>query len=62
MTVADSRTKLTIRVGVAGDESRSHKILDAIKRHSPEGNRYEQVPWRDFYLHHRHLAEGWRHI
>jgi hypothetical protein len=34
-SVADSRTKLTIRVGVVGDESRSRKILDAIKRHLP---------------------------
>ena len=32
-TVADSRTKITIRVGVAGDEVRSRKILDAIKKH-----------------------------
>ena len=32
-SVGDSRTKLTIRVGVAGDESRSRKILDAIKKH-----------------------------
>jgi RNase adaptor protein for sRNA GlmZ degradation len=32
-SLGDARTKLTIRVGVAGDESRSRKILDAIKRH-----------------------------
>ncbi len=31
--VADSRTKITIRVGVMGDEVRSRKILAAIKRH-----------------------------
>ena len=31
--VADSRTKLTIRVGVVGDESRSRKILAGIKTH-----------------------------
>ena len=30
-SIADSRTKLTIRVGVVGDESRSRKILAAIK-------------------------------
>ncbi len=35
-TVADSRTKITIRVGLAGDEVRSRKILDAIKKHLPE--------------------------
>jgi hypothetical protein len=32
-SVGDSRTKLTIRVGVVGDESRSRKILAAIKAH-----------------------------
>lgn len=32
-SVADSRTKLTIRVGVVGDESRSRNILAAIKTH-----------------------------
>ena len=32
-TVADSRTRITIRVGLAGDEVRSRKILDAIKKH-----------------------------
>ena len=34
-SVGDSRTKLTIRIGVVGDESRSRKILDAIKKHLP---------------------------
>ena len=32
-SIADSRTRLTIRVGVVGDESRSRKILAAIKAH-----------------------------
>lgn len=32
-SIADSRTKLTIRVGVVGDEVRSRKILAAIKAH-----------------------------
>ena len=32
-SMADSRTKLTIRVGVVGDESRSRNILTAIKTH-----------------------------
>ena len=32
-SMADSRTKLTIRVGVVGDESRSRNILAAIKAH-----------------------------
>ena len=35
-TVADSHTRITIRVGLAGDEVRSRKILDAIKKHLPE--------------------------
>src|SRR5687768_4237583 len=32
-SVADSRTKLTIRVGVVGDEARSRKIFAVIKTH-----------------------------
>jgi len=32
-TVADSRTRITIRVGLTGDEVRSRRILDAIKKH-----------------------------
>lgn len=32
-TVADSRTRITIRVGVVGDEGRSRKLLNAIKKH-----------------------------
>ena len=32
-SIADSRTRLTIRVGLVGDESRSRKILAAIKPH-----------------------------
>jgi hypothetical protein len=32
-SIADSRTKLTIRVGVVGDEARSRKVLAAIKTH-----------------------------
>ena len=34
-TIAESRTKLTIRVGVTGDEVRARKIHEAIKRHLP---------------------------
>ncbi len=30
-----SRTKITIRVGLTGDEVRSRRILEAIKRHLP---------------------------
>jgi hypothetical protein len=32
-SIADSRTRLTIRVGAVGDEARSRKILAAIKAH-----------------------------
>jgi hypothetical protein len=32
-SLSDSRTSLTIRVGVTGDELRARKIYDAIKRH-----------------------------
>ena len=34
-SIADGRTKLTIRVGVTGDEVRARKIHEAIKRHLP---------------------------
>ena len=34
-SVADSRTKIMIRVDALGDEARSRKILDAIKKHLP---------------------------
>ena len=33
--VSDSRCRITIRVGLTGDEARSRKIYDAIKRHLP---------------------------
>ncbi len=32
-SLSDSRTSLTIRVGVTGNEVRARKIYDAIKRH-----------------------------
>jgi hypothetical protein len=32
-SISDSRTSLTIRVGVTGNEIRARKIYDAIKRH-----------------------------
>lgn len=32
-TVGERRTKITIRVGLTGDEVRSRKILDAIRAH-----------------------------
>jgi len=32
-SISDSRTSLTIRVGVTGNEFRARKIYDAIKRH-----------------------------
>ncbi|HKY73178.1 MAG TPA: DUF3568 family protein [Nitrospira sp.] len=34
-SVADSRCRLTIRVGLTGDEVRSRKIYDTIKQHLP---------------------------
>jgi hypothetical protein len=34
-SIADDRTKLTVRVGVTGDEVRARKIHEAIKRHLP---------------------------
>ncbi len=34
-SIAEDRTKLTIRVGVTGDEVRARKIHEAIKRHLP---------------------------
>ncbi len=34
-SIADGRTKLTVRVGVTGDEVRARKIHEAIKRHLP---------------------------
>jgi RNase adaptor protein for sRNA GlmZ degradation len=34
-SIAEGRTKLTIRVGVTGDEMRARKIHEAIKRHLP---------------------------
>ena len=37
-SIGDSRTRVTIRVGLIGDEVRSRKILDAIKQHLPRAN------------------------
>jgi hypothetical protein len=34
-SIEEDRTKLTIRVGVTGDEVRARKIHEAIKRHLP---------------------------
>jgi hypothetical protein len=34
-SIAEGRTKLTVRVGVTGDEVRARNIHDAIKRHLP---------------------------
>lgn len=34
-SISDSRCRLTIRVGLSGDEVRSRKIYDTIKRHLP---------------------------
>jgi Protein of unknown function (DUF3568) len=34
-SISDSRCRLTIRVGLAGDETRSRKIYDTIKQHLP---------------------------
>jgi RNase adaptor protein for sRNA GlmZ degradation len=34
-SIAEGRTKLTIRVGVTGDEMRARKVHEAIKRHLP---------------------------
>ena len=34
-SVSDSRCRLTIRVGLSGDEVRSRKIYDTIKQHLP---------------------------
>jgi RNase adaptor protein for sRNA GlmZ degradation len=34
-SVSDSRCRITIRVGVTGDEVRSRKIYDSIKQHLP---------------------------
>ena len=34
-SIGDDRTKLTVRVGVTGDEVRARKIHEAIKRHLP---------------------------
>jgi len=34
-SVSDSRSRVTIRVGVMGDEVRSRKIYDAIRQHLP---------------------------
>ncbi len=34
-SIAEGRTKLTVRVGVTGDESMARKIHEAIKRHLP---------------------------
>lgn len=34
-SVSDSRCRLTIRVGLSGDEIRSRKIYDTIKQHLP---------------------------
>ena len=36
-SIAEGRTKLTVRVGVTGDEVRARKIHEAIKRHLPPG-------------------------
>lgn len=34
-SIGEARTRVTIRVGLTGDESRSRKILETIKRHLP---------------------------
>ena len=34
-SISDSRSRITIRVGLTGDEVRSRKIYDAIKQHLP---------------------------
>ena len=34
-SVSDSRCRITIRVGLTGDEVRSRKIYDAVKQHLP---------------------------
>jgi hypothetical protein len=34
-SISDSRCRITIRVGLTGDEVRSRKIYDAIKQHLP---------------------------
>jgi hypothetical protein len=34
-SIADSRTRMTIRVGLTGDEIRSRKILETTKQHLP---------------------------
>ncbi len=34
-SIADGRTKLTVRVGVTGDEVRARKIHEAVKQHLP---------------------------
>lgn len=34
-SIEDARTRVIIRVGLTGDESRSRKILETIKRHLP---------------------------
>lgn len=34
-TISDSRCRLTIRVGLSGDEVRSRRIYDTIKQHLP---------------------------
>ncbi len=36
-SLADSRCRLTIRVGLTGDEARARKIHKAIKQHLPQG-------------------------
>jgi hypothetical protein len=34
-SIAEGRTKLTIRVGVLGDEARARRVYEAIKQHLP---------------------------
>jgi hypothetical protein len=34
-SIGDSKTKITVRVGLTGDEVRSRKILEGIKKHLP---------------------------
>lgn len=37
-SIGDSRTQITVRVGLTGDEARSKRILETIRKHLPGGN------------------------
>lgn len=43
-SVEESRTRVTIRVGLTGDEVRSRKILDAIKQSLPPASGGSRLP------------------